>query len=73
MVIPDQQFGFRHKHSTVHAINYLLNYIMEELHYNQLIGAVLIDLEKAFDSVWLNGFIYTLVKLGFPRWLIMII
>ncbi|CAD6208825.1 GSCOCG00003632001-RA-CDS [Cotesia congregata] len=72
-IIPDQQFGFKHQHSTIQSINKLVSDIQRSLHYNQLVGALLIDLEKAFDSVWLNGLIYRLIKLGFPEWMTLLI
>ena len=59
-IIPDQQFGFRHEHSTSHAINKFLSDSMTYLNKRQSIAACLIDLEKAFDSVWLKGLFYKL-------------
>ena len=32
-----------------------------------MIGACLIDLEKAFDSVWIKGLLYELKKKQFPK------
>uniref|UniRef100_A0A6V7JW55 Reverse transcriptase domain-containing protein n=1 Tax=Bracon brevicornis TaxID=1563983 RepID=A0A6V7JW55_9HYME len=61
-IIPNTQFGFRRKHSTTHAINKLLSDLNIELSQNKLVGATLIDLEKAFDTVWHNGLIYKLMK-----------
>ena len=49
--IPDQQFVFKYKHSTVHAINKLTSDISLALNSHQMVAAGLIDLEKAFDSV----------------------
>lgn len=65
-IIPKQQFGFRHQHSTTHAINKLLTDATHHLNEHKLIAAALIDLEKAFDSVWLKGLFYKLIKKGFP-------
>lgn len=65
-IIPDNQFGFRARHSTIHAINKFASDLNNYLLNGKLVGAVLIDLEKAFDSVWLNGLTYKLVQLGFP-------
>ena len=65
-IIPDNQFGFKHRHSTVHAIHKILNDINSHLHEGEIVGACLIDIEKAFDSVWINGLLYTLSKHNFP-------
>lgn len=60
-IIPDNQFGFRYQHSTVRAIHKLLFDINTHLANNEIAGATLIDLEKAFDSVWIFGLIYILI------------
>ena len=65
-IIPDNQFGFRFKHSTYHAINKLLQDVNEKLYEKKFVAACLIDIEKAFDSVWINGLLYKLIKLNFP-------
>lgn len=44
--------------------------INTNLQKRQTTGAILIDLEKAFDSVWLDGLIYKLIKKKFPTHLI---
>lgn len=72
-IIPDNQYGFKQQHSTTHAINKLLSDINTNIHYGKLVGAALIDLEKAFDSVWLNGLLYKLHNFRFPQWLIYLI
>lgn len=72
-IIPDNQFGFRARHSTVHAINKFSSDINRHLLNGKLVGTALIDLEKAFDSVWLNGLIYVLQTHNFPTPLIMLI
>ncbi|XP_018317745.1 uncharacterized protein [Mycetomoellerius zeteki] len=50
-IIPDCQFGFRKQFSTIHAINRLTSDINWAFNDNKCVGAVLIDLEKAFDTV----------------------
>lgn len=65
-IIPQNQFGFKHQYSTTHAINKLLSDVNLHLHNKLIVGATLIDLEKAFDSVWLEGLIYILIKKNFP-------
>lgn len=64
-IMPDIQFGFRYNHSTVHAINKLVSDVIMGFNDNNVTGAILIDLERAFDSVWIEGLIYKLEKLGF--------
>ena len=61
-VIPENQFGFRRKHATIHAINKLTSDICWALNANQRVAACLIDLEKAFDTVWIPGIIYKVIK-----------
>uniref|UniRef100_A0A6V7L4A0 Reverse transcriptase domain-containing protein n=1 Tax=Bracon brevicornis TaxID=1563983 RepID=A0A6V7L4A0_9HYME len=65
-ILPDNQYGFRHNHSTLHAINKFLADSNSALEHKNTIGAILIDLEKAFDSVWCDGLIYQLIKKKFP-------
>lgn len=72
-IIPDNQFGFRAKHSTVHAIHKFLSDVNNYLLNGKLVGTVLLDLEKDFGSVWLNVSIYILILLEFPLTLILLI
>ena len=50
-VIHEQQFGFRKKHSTGHAINYSVNKIVNELQNRNHVIGIFIDLSKAFDTI----------------------
>lgn len=72
-IIPESQFGFQKNLSTIHAINRLTSDINWNLNKKNCIGACLIDLEKAFDTVWLEGLIYKLIKHEFPKNLIKLI
>ena len=72
-IIPNHQFGFKHQHSTTHAIHKLLNHINLNLHAKELVRAALLDLEKVFDSVWHNGLVFKLIDKHFPKPLIYII
>lgn len=65
-IIPNCQFGFRYNHSTEHAIHKVTSEICWAINNNEFLGSVLIDLEKAFDSVWLEGLIYKLIQKKFP-------
>lgn len=72
-LISDYQFGFKRKHSTIHAINKLVSDVNDYLLDKQTVGAVLLDLEKAFDTVWLDGLIFTLISSQFPMELIILV
>lgn len=72
-IIPNSQFGFRFKHSTIHAINKFSSDVCWALNNNECVAACLIDLEKAFDTVWVNGLIYKLIKKKFPLHLVKMI
>lgn len=63
--IPDHQFGFRQKHSTiqqVHRIVQTINKALEDKHY---CSGVFLDISQAFDKVWHPGLIYK-IKHIFP-------
>ena len=61
-IIPETQFGFRHKHSTIHAVTKFTSDICWARNARDCVGTVLIDLEKAFDTVWLDGLFCKLIK-----------
>ena len=50
-VIYKQQFGFRPKHSTTHAIIRITETIREALDKGKFACGVFVDLQKAFDTV----------------------
>ena len=72
-VIPENQFCFQHKHSTIHAINKLTSDICWALNEKQRVAACLIDLEKALDTVCIPGVIYKTIKKNFPEYLIKVV
>lgn len=69
-IIPNSQFGFRRNHSTVHAIAKFTSDCCWHLNNRKIVGACLIDLEKAFDTVWREGLIYKLIHQHFPTHII---
>lgn len=69
-IIPDEQFGFKFKNSTIHAITKLTTDVNKALSGGRLVAACLIDLEKAFDMVWLDGLFFKLIRKGFPTHLL---
>lgn len=72
-IIMQEQFGFREGHSTVHQIKRIVNIIKQNKECRRSTGIILLDIEKAFDSVWHNGLLYKLKTFGTPIYLIKMI
>jgi hypothetical protein len=68
-----QQCGFRSQHSTVHQILRITEEISFGFNKNKSTGIVLLDLRKAFDSVWHDGLIHKLIVSKYPQHLIKLI
>ena len=50
-ILSQSQSGFRNSHSTDTAVICVSDFILEELGKGKYVGAVLVDLKKAFDTV----------------------
>lgn len=68
-ILAAEQFGFRKEHSAVHQIYRIKNEIKGNKNSKRSTGLVLLDIEKAFDTVWHNGLIYKLLNYGTPKYL----
>ena len=53
-VLYDEQFGFRNKHSTTHALIEITEKIREALDKKQFACGIFIDLQKVFDTINYN-------------------
>lgn len=69
-IIINEQFGFRCKHSTVQQLTRVTEYIT--LNYNLKLNTAmaLLDIEKAFDTVWHTGLLVKLHRYKVPTYLI---
>lgn len=56
--IPDHQFGFRQKHSTVQQVHRITQTVNKALENKQYCSGVFLDISQAFDKVWHPGLIY---------------
>ena len=72
-ILPLEQFGFRPGHSAVHQVHRISNHIKTNFRAGKSTGMVLLDVEKAFDTVWHNAILHKLLRLNFPIYLIKII
>lgn len=68
-ILNKEQFGFRKQHSSSHQILRVTRHIRKEWNLRRSTGMVLFDIEKAFDSVWHDGLIFKLNKMGFPKYI----
>lgn len=59
-VIPNHQFGFREKHSTIEQVHRIVNTIHETFEKKQYCSAVFLDITQAFDKVWHEGILHKL-------------
>lgn len=69
LFIPNQ-FGFRNEHSTIQQALRIVERASKGFNTNKSTGMVLLDIEKAFDSVWHDGLVFKLNALKFPPYLV---
>jgi len=65
-LMPDEQFGFRPRHSTWSQLARLVERMTRNFGGNMLTGAVFLHVAKSFVTVWINGLLYKLTLLNFP-------
>ncbi|GFT09364.1 probable RNA-directed DNA polymerase from transposon BS [Trichonephila clavipes] len=67
------QYGFTRQLSTYHPLLRLTEKMSAGFQRGRSTGAVFLDIQKAFDRVWISGLIYKLITNHFPAPLIRII
>ena len=50
-VLYNKQFGFRKRHSTIHALNTAITQIIHSLNRNDTVFGIFLDFSKAFDTI----------------------
>ena len=64
--INPEQAGFRENKSTNDKIFELTQMAMQAKNRKHYTAAIFLDVEKAFDKIWLNGLIYKLHNINTP-------
>lgn len=72
-MFPNEQFGFRSHHSAIHQVYRIYKYVKSKRSQGKSTGLVLLDIEKAFDSVWHDGLVHKMLSFGFPSYLVKIV
>ena len=72
-LLRDEQFGFRPRHSTSLQLARFVERITRNFGERILTAAVFLDVDKAFDTVWVEGLLYKLTVLNIPSYLVHII
>jgi len=69
-LLRNERFGFRPRHSTSLQLARLVERITRNFGEKRLIGAVFLDVAKAFDTVWIDGLLHKLTLLNFPSYIV---
>jgi len=72
-VIINKQFGFRPRHSMVAQLLHITEHFAFEMNKKKFAAMILLDLQKAFDSVWHQRLLYKLHLIRIPDGIIRII
>lgn len=72
-LLPDEQFGFRSKHSTTDQILRVTEFFSVAINFKKIGGAIFLDVSKAFDTVWHEGLIYKLLHTNMSKPLVRLI
>jgi hypothetical protein len=68
-LIPDEKYGFRPRHSSFLQFDRLVEKTTRKFGENKLTGAVFLDVDKPFHTVWIDCPIYKLTLLYFRSYI----
>lgn len=65
IIIPHQQFGFKKGHSTNHQLVRLVRTVKDGFASRKSSGMIMLDVEKAYDSVWQEAILHKMLAADF--------
>jgi hypothetical protein len=69
-LLRDEQFGFRPRLRTTPQLARLVERVNRNFDERRLIGEVFLDVDKAFDTLWVKGLLYKLTIVNFRSYLV---
>lgn len=69
-IMIEKQFGFRSGHNTSLQVARIANSVIANYNNDNVTSMAILDIEKAFDTVWIDGIVYKLIDYKFPGYLI---
>jgi hypothetical protein len=69
-IIPHEQFGFRKRHSTTAQLARLADFITHGFNIRKHTGLIALDLEKAYDTIWIKGLLFKLIQYKYPTYIV---
>ncbi|KAL1138348.1 hypothetical protein AAG570_008412 [Ranatra chinensis] len=72
-IIPDNRFGFRREHATLHQLARVVCQISGNMARRKVTAMILLDSENAFDAVSIEGLLYKLKTYKIPDSLIKLV
>lgn len=72
-VIPNEQFGFKAGHSTNHQLARITKIVKDGFSARKSTGMIMLDVEKAYGSVWQDAIIYKLRKCNCPLYIVKLV
>ncbi|GBN85166.1 putative RNA-directed DNA polymerase from transposon BS [Araneus ventricosus] len=72
-ILCPEQFGFRKSLTTTHQLLRVVEYITSGFEKGECTGAVFLDVQKAFDRVWIQGLIHKLIGYKTPPHLLQLL
>ncbi|KAG7296733.1 hypothetical protein JYU34_020641 [Plutella xylostella] len=65
-IVPEHQFGFRQRHSTVEQVHRVCDKIRKSLEQREYCSSAFLDIQQAFDRVWHKGLLCK-IKMMLPH------